>query len=128
MIDTYSKTARLSLHAQIFGGDKNDASQIKDYGNISSSGNNSVDLIDDLYAQFPFTINLPLDLASSDATMNNQSLHLDGIDLSMLTKGLLPSHAAAQSEKNKIWTFETILNDLEADFNRNQIKTQSKNQ
>merc|ERR1712013_384883 len=98
--------------------------QIKDYGNISSSGNNSVDLIDDLYdAKFPFTPNLPLDLTSNDTKVPNEALHLDGIDLSMLTKGILRSDVPKTSEKGKIWTFETILSDLEADFNRNKSKT-----
>ena len=88
-----------------------------------------MDLIDDLYdAKFPFTINLPLDIASADATTKDQATHVDGIDLSMLTKGIRPSHALKQrlqSEKGKIWTFETILSDLEVDFNRNKNKTQS---
>merc|ERR1712013_605853 len=69
-----------------------------------------------------FTINLPLDLTSNDTKVPNEALHLDGIDLSMLTKGILRSDVPKTSEKGKIWTFETILSDLEADFNRNKAK------
>ena len=68
----------LIAHTQIFGSEKNDSPKIKDFGNISSSRNNSVDLIDDLYdAKFPFTINLPLNIASAEATTKDQATHVE---------------------------------------------------
>ena len=100
---------------------------MKDYGNISSSGNNSVDdLIDDLYNfQYELKINLPLDIID-DSKNNKKNKHKnvskdnsEEIDLSVLTRVLIPQNVLKNQENNKVWTFDSILHDLQSTFNKN---------
>ena len=97
---------------------------MKDYGNISSANNSVDDLIDDLY-NFEYNIKteLPLDIINND--QKNKQKHLmnedntDDIDLSVLTRVLLPQNVLKNPENNKVWTFDSILNDRQSTFNKN---------
>ena len=97
---------------------------MKDYGNISSSGNNSVDdLIDDLYNfEYHLKIELPLDIINdkngTKKDLKNEN-NTDEIDLSVLTRVLLPQNILKNPENDKVWTFHSILNDLQSTFNNN---------
>ena len=92
---------------------------MKDYGNISSSGDNSVDeMIDNLYNfKYDVDIALPLDIIEKKSQTDKQTAvdkELDDIDLSILTKVLIPPNVLNEKENDKVWTFESILNDLQS--------------
>ena len=103
---------------QLFGANQNalaPKTKMKDYGNISSSTNNQMDLVDDSsHFQFDYKMNLPLDIGGDDGTMTQQSNNKD-IDLWILRKALIPKHMLKEEEMNKIWTVQSILNDLETE-------------
>mmetsp|Transcript_9686 Transcript_9686/g.15597 ORF Transcript_9686/g.15597 Transcript_9686/m.15597 type:complete len:111 (+) Transcript_9686:25-357(+) len=102
----------------------NGKSNMKDYGNIISSGQNSVDhLVDDLYTyQYELKTKLPLDIIhrnKSDGMDNTHDKDDKDIDFSVLTKVLLPSDVLNSKENNSVWTFDSILKDLQNVFHKN---------
>ena len=88
-----------------------------DYGNISSSGNDEADIVEDLYRyQYASKIDLPLDIAGKDGAADTedgtQSITKD-LDLSVLYKALYPRQVLNDRTNDKIWTFDSVLSDLE---------------
>merc|ERR1740123_1189030 len=104
------------------GQNKRKSSGMIDYGNISSSGNNSIDAeIDNLYNfQYQIKTDLPLDIIENKDKINNANPKNtdDEIDLSILTKALLPASVINNKENDKVWTFDSMLNDLQKAFQK----------
>mmetsp|Transcript_53683 Transcript_53683/g.89062 ORF Transcript_53683/g.89062 Transcript_53683/m.89062 type:complete len:106 (-) Transcript_53683:87-404(-) len=96
----------------------NIAKKLKDYGNISSS-NMSTDHQDDDVYSFPYQLKheLPLDIITNPGKSNdaqkNTPQNEKQLDFSVLTKVMLPPHKLNAPKNNNVWTFDSILADLQ---------------
>merc|ERR1719245_1515459 len=109
--------------SKVFGSEKKQDSHFKDYGNISSSGNDEMDIADDLYRyQYTVKSELPLNIAGNDSAQT-QDFSKD-LDLSILYKALYPTSVLQDRTNDKIWTFDSILSDLEKAFKSRPQKSQ----
>eukprot|EP01083_Nonionella_stella_P176593 618259_1 len=101
-------------------GNKDAQSKIKDFGNISTSCDNSIDQsMKDLYDfRYQMEIELPFNIINEQqqthTSRNIERNPAKHVDLTVLTRVLMPHDQLINNENNnKIWTFDSIVNDLQ---------------
>ena len=88
-----------------------------DFGNISSSGNEDEDVLMDLYRyKYSSKIQLPSDIAGPDTSSNPENGNVfdtKELDLAVLYQAIYSERILKDKTNDTVWTFDSILNDLE---------------